>query len=81
MDLLLKISVLQAIFCWLGDLEKLIYPWKERVEGKKIIQVVFWDLVCRNATSPSFELGKILSNPRFGRIYLLAKRLYHAQRR
>ena len=27
MDLFLKISVLQANFCWLGDLEK-ICPWK-----------------------------------------------------
>ena len=26
MDLFLKISALQAIFCWLGDLEKMICP-------------------------------------------------------
>ena len=31
MDLLLLKSVLQAIFCWLGDLEKIICPWKERI--------------------------------------------------
>ena len=28
MDLFLKISVLQANFCWLGDLDKIICPWK-----------------------------------------------------
>ena len=31
MDLFLLISVLQAIFLWLGDLEKIICPWKERI--------------------------------------------------
>ena len=31
MDLFLLISILQAIFCWLGDLEKIICPWKERI--------------------------------------------------
>ena len=34
MDLFLKISVLQANFYWLGDLEKIICPWKESVAGK-----------------------------------------------
>ena len=38
MELFLKISVLssvlQANFCWLGDLEKIICPWKESVAGK-----------------------------------------------
>ena len=29
MDLFLLISVRQAIFCWLGYLEKIICPWKE----------------------------------------------------
>ena len=40
MDLFLKISVLQAKFCWLGDLEKVVCPWKERVTGKKAIHGV-----------------------------------------
>ena len=40
MDLFLKISVLQANFCWLGDVEEIICPWKERVAGKKTIQGV-----------------------------------------
>ena len=34
MDLFLKISVLQVIFCLLGDLGKLICPWMESVAGK-----------------------------------------------
>ena len=34
MDLFLKISVLQANFCWLGDLDKIICPWKESDAGK-----------------------------------------------
>jgi len=34
MDLFLKISVLQADFCWLGDLDKIICPWKESDAGK-----------------------------------------------
>ena len=29
MDLFHKISVLLAIFCWLGDVEVMICPWKE----------------------------------------------------
>ena len=33
MDLFLKLSVLQANFCWLGDLEKMICPWKESIGG------------------------------------------------
>ena len=32
LDLFLKISVLQANFRWLGDLEKIICPWKETVQ-------------------------------------------------
>ena len=36
--LLLKISVLLANFCWLGDLGEIICPWKESVAGKKSIQ-------------------------------------------
>ena len=32
--LLLKISVLLANFCWLGDLGEIICPWKESVAGK-----------------------------------------------
>ena len=27
-DVFLKISVFQANFCWLGDLDKIIFPWK-----------------------------------------------------
>ena len=27
-DVFLKISVFQANFCWLGDLDKIICPWK-----------------------------------------------------
>jgi len=34
MDMFLKISVLHAIFRWLGDLDKKICPWKENVAGK-----------------------------------------------
>ena len=34
MDLFLKISVLQANFGRLGDLEKIICPWKEGVTVK-----------------------------------------------
>ena len=36
MDLFLKIPVLKANFCWLGDLEKILCPWKEgeSVAGK-----------------------------------------------
>ena len=37
MDLLLKISVLQAHFCWLGDVEEIVCPLKESVAGKKIL--------------------------------------------
>ena len=35
-DLFLKISVLQANFCWLGDVEEIICPWKESVAKKKM---------------------------------------------
>ena len=45
MDLLPKISVLQAKFSWLVNLEKLIYPWKESVAGQYSIQGVRGDLV------------------------------------
>ena len=33
MDLFLKISVLPAIFCWLGDVEVMLCPWKESIAG------------------------------------------------
>ena len=33
-DLFLKITVLQANFCWLGDLDKIIRPFKETMAGK-----------------------------------------------
>ena len=34
---LIKISALQANFCWLGDLKK-ICPWKESDPGKQAMQ-------------------------------------------
>ena len=37
MNLFLKISVLQARFYWLGDVAEIICPWKENVDGRKII--------------------------------------------
>ena len=40
MDLFLKLCVLQANFCLLGDVEKIISPWKKTVARRKIIQVV-----------------------------------------
>ena len=36
MDPFLKISVLQANFCWLGDLERVICPGKESVAGRRL---------------------------------------------
>ena len=51
MDLFLKISVLQAHFCWLGDVEENNSPWKESVSGKKIIQGVRGDLKSRIAAT------------------------------
>ena len=45
MDQFPKISVLQAKFSWLGNLEKLICPWKESVAGQYTIQGVRGDLV------------------------------------
>ena len=33
-ELFLKISVLQANDCWLGDLDKIVCPWKESDAGK-----------------------------------------------
>ena len=39
MDLLLKISFLQANFCWLGDLGEIICPWKEVLLGKSQFRV------------------------------------------
>ena len=35
-DLLLKISVLQANFGWLGDLGEIICPWKEGCCWEKV---------------------------------------------
>ena len=43
MNLFLKISVLQANFCWLGDLEKMICPLKESFTGKGAIYGVQGD--------------------------------------
>ena len=33
-ELFLKISVLQVNVCWLGDLDKIVCPWKESDAGK-----------------------------------------------
>ena len=48
--LFLKIPVLQAHFCWLGDLEKIICPWKESVSGT--IQGVYVYLMSGIAAIP-----------------------------
>ena len=40
MDLFLKISVLQAKFCWLGAVEEAIFPSKASAAGKNTIQGV-----------------------------------------
>ena len=40
MDLFLKISVLQAKFCWLGAVEETIFPSKASAAGKNTIQGV-----------------------------------------
>ena len=45
MDLFPKISVLQTKFSWLGNLEKLICPWKESVAEQYTIQGVRGDLL------------------------------------
>ena len=39
MDLFHKISVLLAIFCWLGDVEVMICPWKESVVGNVMSEI------------------------------------------
>ena len=49
MDLFHKISVLQADFWWLGDLEEIICPWKESVAGEKTIQGVWGAFMCKTA--------------------------------
>ena len=49
MDLFLKISVLQAHFCWLGDVEEIIVLGRKVLLGKKIIQGVRGDLKSRIA--------------------------------
>ena len=51
MDLLLKISVLQAHFCWLGDVEEIIVLGRKVLLGKKIIQGVRGDLKSRIAAT------------------------------
>ena len=50
MNLFLKLSVLQRNFCWLGDVEEIIDPWKENVASKKTIQGVRVDLMSRIAS-------------------------------
>ena len=47
MDLFLKISVLHANFCWLGDVEEIIVLGRKVLLGKKIIQGVRGDLKSR----------------------------------
>ena len=46
-DRFLKISVLQANFCWLGDLEEVISLWMESVAWKTLTVGVCLDLMCR----------------------------------
>ena len=50
-ELFLRISVLQANVCWLGDLDKIVCPWKESDAGKLEILGVWGDLMCRVAAS------------------------------
>ena len=45
LGIFLKISVLQANFCWLGHLGKMIRPWKESVAGKETVQGVGGNLL------------------------------------
>ena len=47
MYLFLKLCVLQAKFCWLGAVEETIFPSKASAAGKKTIQGVWGDLICR----------------------------------
>ena len=51
MDLFLKISVLYANFCWLGDVEEIIVLGRKVLLGKKIIQGVRGDLKSRIAAT------------------------------
>ena len=51
MDLFLKISVLHANFCWLGDVEEIIVLGRKVLLGKKIIQGVRGDLKARIAAT------------------------------
>ena len=51
MDLFLKISVLQAHFCWLGDVEEIIVLGRKVSAGKKIIQGIRGDLKSRIAAT------------------------------
>ena len=51
MDLFLKISVLHANFCWLGDVEEIIVLGRRVLLGKKIIQGVRGDLKSRIAAT------------------------------
>lgn len=45
MNLFLKMSVLQANFCWLGDVKEVI--WKESVAGIKVMEVVRVDVISK----------------------------------
>ena len=51
MHLFLKISVLHANFCWLGDVEEIIVLGRKVLLGKKIIQGVRGDLKTRIAAT------------------------------
>ena len=42
-------SISSANFCWLGDVEEIICPWKESVAGKKDKSVSEGDLMSRIA--------------------------------
>ena len=50
MDVFLKISVLQANFCWLGDLDKIICPWK--LENCLCLRCWLLCAICQKPLSP-----------------------------
>ena len=58
MDLFLKISVVQANFCWLGGVEEITCPWMESVAGKKIGLGVL-GLISRTTVMAFFPEGQV----------------------
>ena len=52
MDLFLKLSVLQANVCWLGEVEEIICRLKENVAGKKIIEGGVSEGICIRNLAP-----------------------------